>query len=709
MVVGKLSPDGPSIPHLVCVKELSKVNSQAIAYFVNKGLQSLYSSNIDDSKVLLFSTDAASYMVAAAPLLKTFYPNLTHVTCLAHGLHRVSETIRNEFPLVNSFISNTKKCFCKAPSRISIFRENFPDIPLPPQPVVTRWGTWIQSVVYYSKYFKEVVTVIDKLPETDSAACVKAVKDCLNDSRVKNDIAYITSNFSFIPASIEQLEREKQSLCSQIAIVKEAQVNIHSALGETGKKFEYDLALAENWCEIRVEENIRGELGSIGHQEHVPVPLLTLPSGGKRVRKLQESVVITSENYREQLKETKQQKEVMRTRTSVHSVLLVEDSGEFSQPRRSQNGNAMFTSVVTYFVTYVHVRKTLEIIVKDRYIVDPAISESLAQKMCWTGTENPPTPAIYKSLDKLFETPATLYGRYDEDKQSRQGLQNGRQRWFVSTRAVIKQLVKEEKSASEIHLRLQRAYGDVCIGASSVRRWVKHFEDGNTSKMSLVAVALELPLRNATKKELMVKEIRIFGWETLPQSPYNPELAPIDAIDKLNEDIDSIVTWTKKFHLNINPGKTQAIILGHKRQTDAVKHLDISPAKEQLRGQRYEMLEDIRKAVRQCLWEDETDFYSKGIFKFTERRVKCVQRMETMLKNTCATRFWTSRIVEYLLIPEDFITYLLRVVRLEISRVCEISASTQEDNRGQSEPVPLNHDSSSYTVLVVLYVVLGTS
>ncbi|KAJ4429112.1 hypothetical protein ANN_26113 [Periplaneta americana] len=49
------------------------------------------------------------------------------------------------------------------------------------------------------------------------------------------------------------------------------------------------------------------------------------------------------------------------------------------------------------------------------------------------------------------------------------------------------------------------------------------------------------------------------------------------AIDKLNEDIDSIVTWTKKFHLNINPGKTQAIILGHKRQTDAVKQLDISP------------------------------------------------------------------------------------------------------------------------------------
>jgi len=27
----------------------------------------------------------------------------------------------------------------------------------------------------------------------------------------------------------------------------------------------------------------------------------------------------------------------------------------------------------------------------------------------------------------------------------------------------------------------QRAYGSVCMGASSVRRWVRHFKDGNTS------------------------------------------------------------------------------------------------------------------------------------------------------------------------------------------------------------------------------------
>ena len=47
--------------------------------------------------------------------------------------------------------------------------------------------------------------------------------------------------------------------------------------------------------------------------------------------------------------------------------------------------------------------------------------------------------------------------------------------------AVIEFLVKEEIPAADIHHRLQRAYGDVCMGASSVERWVKHLKDGNTS------------------------------------------------------------------------------------------------------------------------------------------------------------------------------------------------------------------------------------
>jgi transposase len=38
--------------------------------------------------------------------------------------------------------------------------------------------------------------------------------------------------------------------------------------------------------------------------------------------------------------------------------------------------------------------------------------------------------------------------------------------------------VKKGNSAGVIYERLRDVY-DVCLGASSVRRWVKHFKDGN--------------------------------------------------------------------------------------------------------------------------------------------------------------------------------------------------------------------------------------
>jgi hypothetical protein len=47
-------------------------------------------------------------------------------------------------------------------------------------------------------------------------------------------------------------------------------------------------------------------------------------------------------------------------------------------------------------------------------------------------------------------------------------------------RAAIEFLMKEGNSAGVIYERLRDVYGDACMGASSVRRWEKHFKDGNT-------------------------------------------------------------------------------------------------------------------------------------------------------------------------------------------------------------------------------------
>jgi len=62
--------------------------------------------------------------------------------------------------------------------------------------------------------------------------------------------------------------------------------------------------------------------------------------------------------------------------------------------------------------------------------------------------------------------------------------------------AIILFLVKEEIPTADIHHRLQYVYGDVCMGASSVRRCLKHFKDGNMSIQ-------DQPQLNPTRRELM--------------------------------------------------------------------------------------------------------------------------------------------------------------------------------------------------------------
>ena len=142
---------------------LGKTNHSAIARFVNDSLRLLWPSEMENNcaKVLLLVTDSASYMLKAAKALQVFYSNLIHVTCLAHGLHRIAEKIRELFPAVNDLI--TKKLFLKAPAHVQVYKDCPPEVPLPPEPVVTRSGTWLSAVSFYQKHFNEVKEVVLKL------------------------------------------------------------------------------------------------------------------------------------------------------------------------------------------------------------------------------------------------------------------------------------------------------------------------------------------------------------------------------------------------------------------------------------------------------------------------------------------------------------------------------------------------------------------
>lgn len=121
---------------------------------------------------LLFVTDAAPYMVKAGKALNAFFPKMIRLTCLANAFHRIGETIRSKCTKVDELISSVKKIFLKAPNRV----ENmYPDLSLPPQPIVTRWGTWLNAANFYCQNFQQIKNVVAELDVTTSMYIEKSL------------------------------------------------------------------------------------------------------------------------------------------------------------------------------------------------------------------------------------------------------------------------------------------------------------------------------------------------------------------------------------------------------------------------------------------------------------------------------------------------------------------------------------------------------
>ena len=81
----------------------------------------LISGSFNRDDVLLLITDAAPCMIKAGLEIKILYSKLIHVTCIAHALHRAAEFVRGRFQNIDCWVSNLKKIFMKAPSRVEIF------------------------------------------------------------------------------------------------------------------------------------------------------------------------------------------------------------------------------------------------------------------------------------------------------------------------------------------------------------------------------------------------------------------------------------------------------------------------------------------------------------------------------------------------------------------------------------------------------------
>lgn len=276
LIVGRLGDDKSSRSYLLACRVLEKTNYSTVARFVNDSLKTLWPDGGGED-FRIFYTDAAAYMIKAADSLKVFYPNLVHVTCLAHGINRVAEEVRNQYPLTNKMVSVVKKIFVKAPSRREIYRALMPDVPLPPEPVVTRWGTWLEAVNFYADHFDSLKDVVSRFNPEDSSA-VREAQTLFEDPLLAVEVQLIKTNFTFLARSIRKLETGGLPLLESLDVVNqvgEELAKITSPVGRhVSRKFEAVLQKNPGYSTLKAVGNVMASAPNATLPENVPAGLL---------------------------------------------------------------------------------------------------------------------------------------------------------------------------------------------------------------------------------------------------------------------------------------------------------------------------------------------------------------------------------------------------------------------------------------------------
>ena len=190
VLVGSL--DAPDQTFLVNCHPLDSgrnVNSSIILHTVDDILRQL---EIKRENFSLFLTDAARYMSSAGKTLKELHPTLIHVTCVAHLLH----------------YKDRKKDFDDA------------GLPSPPDPVITRWATWLRAALYYSENLPPVRTIVNNW--TSAGLLVSRANDAINEEGLVSDLVKI-NQYRTLAANVEFLEVSACTITKAYGLLKNMQ------------------------------------------------------------------------------------------------------------------------------------------------------------------------------------------------------------------------------------------------------------------------------------------------------------------------------------------------------------------------------------------------------------------------------------------------------------------------------------------------------
>ena len=187
-------------------------NSNIIAQAVDDAVQNL---GINRSFFCLLLSDAAKYVIAVGIRLKSLYSKLFHLMCVAHLLHNCAMKIKSHFEDVDQLIAKVKAVTIKNKSR----QAKFSAIGYPPQPVPTRWGSWLNAALHYAKNLPEVKVIVESF--VGSVILVTQAKVSLQKSGLADQLLKIKDQYECLVKFIEKMESAKHPIEEAVQAIQE--------------------------------------------------------------------------------------------------------------------------------------------------------------------------------------------------------------------------------------------------------------------------------------------------------------------------------------------------------------------------------------------------------------------------------------------------------------------------------------------------------
>lgn len=184
-----------------------------------KSLEFLYPGKSIYDKIHLVITDNAGYMNKFIKELRNDhdcnykFPNLYHVKCMAHILHRLCDKIRSMTLCLDQFIIYFQKIH-----KSILYKREYKvktNLVILPKYITTRWGSYLTTVKFYHDNFSIISKYI--YDNSNDKKFTKLI-DYLNNYG-KNEMKFV-KKYLFLTKYIKSFESPSLSMNASINIIK---------------------------------------------------------------------------------------------------------------------------------------------------------------------------------------------------------------------------------------------------------------------------------------------------------------------------------------------------------------------------------------------------------------------------------------------------------------------------------------------------------